>query len=393
MAKRVILHVGAPKTGTSFVQDRLFRNPEALAAQGVSYPGDRHDAHFLAALDLIGLKWGGLEHEAVGHWERLAADVRRHDGTVIISHEIFGIASPEHVKRAFASFGDAQIDVVVSARDVARQIPAEWQENIKHRRQLSYADFLKRIQDPARDSVLGWWFWGVQHIPEVLARWGADLPAERVHVVTVPPAGADSGLLWQRFMQVFEIDDAAFTGEAERANPSLGVPETTLVRRLNALLKPALPNHHYRGLVRETLVHQNLSARRDSPRLALPPAAAQWAHDLAVEWVAAIKAAGNHVVGDLSELVPTEAGVFTDPDAPDEAQVAEAGVAGLAAMTLEAARIIDEKDARIQELTDAIARIESAPDYRLKKGLVRLAHTNPFGKAGLGAYRKLFSRD
>jgi hypothetical protein len=29
----------------------------------------------------------------------------------------------------------------------------------------------------------------------------------------------------------------------------------------------------------------------------------------------------------------------------------------------------------------------------LKKGLVRLAHTNPFGKAGLGAYRKLFSRD
>ena len=30
MAKKLILHVGAPKTGTSFVQDLLFREREAL---------------------------------------------------------------------------------------------------------------------------------------------------------------------------------------------------------------------------------------------------------------------------------------------------------------------------------------------------------------------------
>ena len=70
--KRVLVHVGTPKTGTSFVQDLLFQQRDALAEQGVLYPADRFDAHFLAALDLMELRWGGLEHQAVGAWDRLA---------------------------------------------------------------------------------------------------------------------------------------------------------------------------------------------------------------------------------------------------------------------------------------------------------------------------------
>ena len=65
MSKRILLHVGTPKTGTSYLQDVLFRNRNRLIEQGVLYPGDRFDAHFLAALDLMRLSWGGLETEAV----------------------------------------------------------------------------------------------------------------------------------------------------------------------------------------------------------------------------------------------------------------------------------------------------------------------------------------
>ena len=101
MTRKVILHVGAPKTGTSYVQDLLFSHREALAAEGVLYPADRFDAHFLAALDLMELQWGGLEKQAVGAWDRLAEQVRGWDGTVIISHEILATATPAQVKRAF----------------------------------------------------------------------------------------------------------------------------------------------------------------------------------------------------------------------------------------------------------------------------------------------------
>ena len=35
MTKRVLLHVGTPKTGTSYLQDVLFRNRQTLSRNGI----------------------------------------------------------------------------------------------------------------------------------------------------------------------------------------------------------------------------------------------------------------------------------------------------------------------------------------------------------------------
>ena len=165
------------------------------------------------------------------------------------------------VARALESLGDdTEIHVVFSARDLVRQIPAEWQENVKHRRTKTYGRFLENLQDPERSAEVAQWFWGVQEIPDVLDRWGESLPRDQVHLVTVPRPGASPTLLWERFAGVFGIDPTEFT-PAGKANASLGVPESTMVRRLNMRLNDTLPNHHYRTFVRELLVHRNLSGR------------------------------------------------------------------------------------------------------------------------------------
>ena len=65
VTKKVYLHVGTPKTGTSYLQHVLFHNRRRLRSHGISYPADRFDAHFLAALDLMRLPWGG--HRGRGH--------------------------------------------------------------------------------------------------------------------------------------------------------------------------------------------------------------------------------------------------------------------------------------------------------------------------------------
>ena len=178
MTTRVLLHVGTPKTGTSHLQDVLFRNQQVLATHDICYPADRFDAHFLAALDLMRLPWGGLETEAVGAWDRLAAAVRACEGTAIISHEILATASRSQVGRALASLGaddpdGPEVHVVLSVRDLVRQIPAEWQENVKHRSALSYGRFLERIEDPERSTRIGTWFWGVQEIRTPARRRGS----------------------------------------------------------------------------------------------------------------------------------------------------------------------------------------------------------------------------
>ncbi len=400
-AKRVLLHVGTPKTGTSYLQDVLFRNRERLVEHGILYPADRFDSHFLAALDLMRLTWGGLEREAVGSWERLAEQVRAWHGTAIVSHEILAHSSQAHVRRALESLGagddDVELHLVVSARDLLRQVPAEWQENVKHRATLSYETFLEEIRDPERASTIAAWFWSVQEVPDILERWGADLPPERVHVVTVPLPGSPPDLLWRRFQQVFELEGIPLDEEAERANPSLGVPETALVRRLNQAVNRDVRPAQYRPLVRELLAHRTLSQRAGSPRLALSPEAAEWATALSRRWVDGMRERGYDVVGDLEDLMglPPDPAAWADPDAPDESLVAAASVDAVRALLLENVAIHQREAALRHEVDDLRGALERAylrPTYKMRERVVDRLRDSEAGLAALNAYRRLRGR-
>ncbi|WP_241901522.1 hypothetical protein [Nocardioides houyundeii] len=404
--KRILVHVGTPKTGTSHLQDVLFRNRQRLAEHHISYPADRFDAHFLAALDLMKLNWGGLELEAVGAWDRLAEQVRAWPGTSIISHEILATASRMQVDRALTSLtgagpdglagSDVEVHLVLSVRDLVRQIPAEWQENVKHRSVISYEKFLQQISDPERDSRIGTWFWGVQEIPDIINRWGADIPPERIHLVTVPAPGAPRDELWQRFSRAFGLDGLDLDLTAERANPSLGVPETALVRRINRRVVKEVEPADYRPLVRELLAHQTLSRRRRSDRLRLPPTLHAWAQEVSATWIAEIEDRGYDVVGDLADLVGAPASdSWSDPDRPEEAEVADAAVDAIGALLLEAARLRAAEAHLASELDHTRAALERSylrPTYRLREKLVHgLEHTGS-GRAALTVYRRLRGR-
>jgi hypothetical protein len=397
-ARTVVVHVGAPKTGTSFLQDLLFSHRDELAEQGILYPADRFDAHFLAALDLMELQWGGLEKQAVGAWDRLAAQVRDWTGTVVISHEILATASPAHVARALESFGECEVHVLVSARDLVRQIPAEWQENVKHRRVVGYRDYLDKITDPRRKGALASWFWGVQEVPDILDRWGGTLPPEQVHVLTVPRPGAPRDLLWQRFAHVLGIDPATYDPTERRANPSLGVPETALVRRINERVNNGvLANEDYRQFVRELLAHRTLSSRTGSARLALPPDVRAWAADLCDTWVEVLAERGYDVVGDLDELrpgPPEQDPPFVDPDAPDEEQVADAAMESIVVLLQEAARL-QAVEHQLREDVHAVHReLDRSRGlwFRVKRKLVHLADGNRAAAALLAGYRRVRGR-
>ena len=101
--------------------------------------------------------------------------VRRLNGTVIISHEILAAARPNQVKRAMAGLAGAEVHLVYSARDLARQIPAEWQEGIKHQRKQAFSGFLSKVQTARADQA--------EHV--VLA--GAE-PARRAQPLEQGPA-------------------------------------------------------------------------------------------------------------------------------------------------------------------------------------------------------------
>ena len=49
---RVLLHIGLPKTGTTYLQQVVWGNRDRLASDGILLPGFGHREHLWAALDL-----------------------------------------------------------------------------------------------------------------------------------------------------------------------------------------------------------------------------------------------------------------------------------------------------------------------------------------------------
>jgi hypothetical protein len=340
VSRRVYLHVGAPKTGTTYLQDRLRLNAKNLAAHGVHFPSrnlavDAPLFHFRAALDLLGQDWGGEPGHAEGSWEALVRRIRRLDGSVVVSHEILAPADAAQIARAKAAIArtGAELHVVYSARDQARQVPAAWQESIKQGRTWTYRQFCKRVVK--RRS----WFSRAFDLPEVLTAWGEGLAPEQVHVVTVPQSRGPE--LWLRYCSVFGIDPAWAPRDSEARNASLGVPETAMLRRLNVQMDRA-PRQEARfdALVRRLLAEETLVGRSSKPLL-LPPTMQEWAAAEAESWIDWIVGSGVDVAGELDDLRPRlrdpEAG-WANPDKIGAKPQLRAAIEALAAMTEEAGR-------------------------------------------------------
>ena len=71
---------------------------------------------------------------------------------MIISHEILAPAPPEKIARLVRDLAGSELHVVYSARDLARQAPAGWQESIKQGRRWTYQPLPHRASAASRGS-------------------------------------------------------------------------------------------------------------------------------------------------------------------------------------------------------------------------------------------------
>lgn len=306
---RVYVHIGLPKTGTTYLQELLWHNRNLAAERGLLYPGYVHAAHFHAAVDLQPQRYRDwLEPLAAGAWDRLVAHVQSWQGTSIISSELFATASAAQVDRALATLAFAEVHIICTARDLARQIPSAWQENIRNRHVESFTEFLSAIRSD-ESSHLGDRFWRYQDLPRVLGTWARDVPPDRVHVVTVPRDTNGNQELWQRFAGVLGVSPAGFANPVRYDNRSLGATDTEVLRRLNLALPAEMGWHQYASVVKEYLAMKILPAaagRQGRDRLVLPASERDWVIAHARRATQAIADAGYAVAGDLADLLPEE---------------------------------------------------------------------------------------
>jgi hypothetical protein len=301
----VYLHIGSPKSGTTFLQQVMWSNLAPLADQGVLLPGGSFRAQERAMQDLREMRRHPADPAPPwdGEWDRLGELIRaRRPRAAVISHELISGCDDTQAKRAVHSLAPADVHVVYTIRDLVGLLPSEWQENVKHRTTTDYATWLSRIIDDGLDSGEGRWFWRFHGAVDILRRWSALVPRDHVHVITMPRPGSPRTLLWERFAALIGVDPDSVRIGGVRANASLGVVETELIRRVNQALDPTTPHWHYTSTMRDLFAQQVLVRRPSPVRPALPANRRPWARERARELVAGLRSGGYDIIGDLDEL-------------------------------------------------------------------------------------------
>ena len=198
--KRVVVHIGLMKSGTTFLQGRLNANREQLAEQGVLFPGPTWRRHVNAVADFM-----EAHDRQPGSWDSLLEEINDHPGTAVVSMEFLTMLGPPKIAILAESLDTPDLRIVVGVRDLGRTVPAMWQEVVKNRKTWTYAEYVESIRT---DGQGGKRFWRQQHSGRVVTRWANTLTPDQVYVVTLPPPGAPSETLWNRFCEVAGIESA-----------------------------------------------------------------------------------------------------------------------------------------------------------------------------------------
>lgn len=393
----VYLHVGAPKTGTTYLQEVLWCNRDVLRQEGVLYPGQDRSSHFHGVQDLLGFSFNGhKDPQVLGAWHRLLDEVGSWPGTVLISHELFALASAEDVDRTMQALSFAEVHVIYTLRDLARQIPSVWQEDLKNRHALSFAEYVRGLRGDQPHHLCDL-FWRLQDPVSVLQRWSAQIPPERVHVITIPQRDAAPGLLWKRFADTVGLDaDRCETEVDDAANRSLGVVEANLLRRINPMLAAELDWPTYQRWVKRFLTKSALPSSGGLIPITLPISEYKWVHKRSMQFVADLRDAGYDLVGDLQEVVPvppTCEGSYRHPDDASDAEQLDAATGAIARLTRQLGKIPPAR------LTPPPAPAEPMTLFRLAvkqlsnrhPSVLRLRQAYRLGKLGLAWLRRRFS--
>jgi hypothetical protein len=333
MAKRLFLHVGTPKTGTTYLQSVTWANKPTLRDQGLLLPLDRVRDHFF--LSNIGRNdeedVANMPPRALTAWDRMLDEVRGWPGDVLISHELFAMTKTPRapwIIESLATVAD-ELHPVITARDLARQLPAEWQQTVKHGRTHRLREYYAMVR-AHDDSIL---FWDAQDLVRQVRMWSQGVPTERIHLVTTPPAGAAPQLLWDRFARVLDIDPSSVDTSISMPNQSLGVVEVELLRRVNEHAPTDAGKPLLQLMTRSVLADGVLAPRPHARRFAPPPEEHAWVVQQGSAMVDELRSLPVDVAGDLADLIPPPHPVEGPvPDDVGDAELAQVAVETVSAV-------------------------------------------------------------
>lgn len=220
--RRLFLHIGRSKTGSSAIQRALSLRRDTLRRMGIVYPGqglDHEDIVFAMSDALSSRRLSRDDSGPVKQACALMEEVQAHVGSAIISSEGFSILPPEDVRRWFDGF---DVQIVVYIREQAEAFASSYQQEVQGRLEsASFAAFAARY---------------VVDYHAYLCKWAGVFGHENLHVRVYDRAELTGGDVVSDFLSIAGVADVeSFRIEGGDANPSLAGAPLEAKRRLNAL--------------------------------------------------------------------------------------------------------------------------------------------------------------
>lgn len=322
MVDRVFVHIGLPKTATSYLQTIIWSNRAVLRQRGLVVPGDERRDHLWASRTVReDPNHAGAPDRHRTAWERILRQLEAAEGTGLVSHEFFAAASAQQAAAMVEALPTDEVHLVVTAREPLGLFAASWQESLKNGATTPMPEY-GRDESSSSTAI---WNWRTLDLRLVLERWAGAVAPERTHVLVLDPAAPREDV-WHRFAGIVGFDAHGIDLSGSFPNTSMGVAEAETLRRINGSLK-GFRRAFDRGVyIRTFLADERLVPRRGE-RFWPEPDQVEECRRRADAAVAHLEAAPYDVVGSLDDLrVPAELEARRSTTSVTEAEVADVAV-------------------------------------------------------------------
>lgn len=307
--KKIVIHAGFHKTGTTALQHSLHASTDSLAAAGYCYPiigaGTSQSGSVLA---LAGRGWGwqarGSKVIPKRVWVKLVQKSVKAKQNVVLSSEFFSELNDSQVQAVKEAFADQNCEIVFTMRAFDKMFPSTYQQGLKSGSSYSYEAWLERTtSDYFSEQKTG--FWKRNLHAQVIQRWMTAFGAENVTIITADES--NPSLLFNRFSEVLGLGDRGLQPvENSGLNRSLLLDEVQLLRTINKGIPKSRNWNAYMTFVRRGTFEQLTSIDPGkvsaSEKLRTPKAFAQKIDLIARLELAKLRELDVKVVGDLRDL-------------------------------------------------------------------------------------------
>ena len=322
MAKRLIVHAGFHKTGTTALQSALFAVRDKLEKRGFTYPVVGGKAHHKAIYSLMEKGWGwedrGGNPVNEKKWPELVKKIKRAKDTAIISSEFLCELNEAQIAKFKQDLGVEEATIYFTLRPLLKIVPSAYQQHLKIGIRSDYEKWLHSILDEPGVSTITPSFWVRHQHAKVLKKWIDAYGKDRVKLVIVDEKEPD--FMYQVFNEALGLKKPLLEEQKEKdSNRSLTLEEVALLRKINKIYPKKRSWHDYETFIRQgsmKYLTNKVKPSDDAPRLHTPEWAVAKIKEISNENVREIKGLGIEIIGDIdsfeSATIPT--GVSVEPE-------------------------------------------------------------------------------